>query len=63
MVARAKRVDEKRARNETTIPGTMGEELATNPFLRADIREMQRAMGTKGDVETFAAIRSAKDNF
>jgi hydroxyacylglutathione hydrolase len=63
LIARAKRVDALRARHETTIPGSMAEELATNPFLRADRKEMQQAMGTTGDVETFAAIRKAKDNF
>ena len=42
----------------------MADELATNPFLRADVPELQRAMGAPGDaVATFAAIRKAKDNF
>jgi len=64
LVARAKRVDELRAAGQSTVPGTMADELATNPFLRADVPDLQRAMGAPGDpVATFAAIRKAKDNF
>ncbi len=64
LIARAKRVDALRAQGRSTVPGTMAEELATNPFLRADRPEMQQAMGAPGDpVATFAAIRKAKDSF
>lgn len=49
--ARAKQVDALRAEGKATVPTTIGEELATNPFLRAK------------DVETLARIRTAKDNF
>lgn len=64
LVARAKRVDAARAAGQSTVPGTMADELATNPFLRADVPDLQRAMGAPGDaVATFAAIRKAKDNF
>jgi hydroxyacylglutathione hydrolase len=64
LIARAKRVDDLRAEGRSTVPGTLAEELATNPFLRADQAELQRAMGAPGDpVATFAAIRTAKDNF
>lgn len=64
LVARAKRVDAMRAAGQSTVPGTMADELATNPFLRADVPDLQRAMGAPGDaVATFAAIRKAKDNF
>lgn len=62
--ARAKRVDEMRAKNLSTIPGTMAEELLTNPFLRADQRSLQEIAGTVGDpVATFAEIRHRKDVF
>jgi hydroxyacylglutathione hydrolase len=40
-----------RARGEPTVPAVLGDELATNPFLRAR------------DVATFAARRAAKDHF
>jgi len=64
LIARAKRVDAMRAAGQSTVPGTMADELATNPFLRADVPDLQRAMGAPGDaVATFAAIRKAKDNF
>ncbi len=36
IVARMKAVDAARARGEPTVPTTIGEERATNPFLRAD---------------------------
>ncbi len=64
LVERAKRVDRMRAAGEPTVPGTLAEELATNPFLRADLPALQQAMGAPGDpVATFAAIRRAKDDF
>ncbi|MDE2230357.1 MAG: hydroxyacylglutathione hydrolase [Alphaproteobacteria bacterium] len=64
LIARAKRVDALRAEGKSTVPGTMADELATNPFLRVDRPDLQQAMGAPGDpVATFAAIRKAKDNF
>ena len=64
LVARAQRVDAVRAAGQSTVPGTLADELATNPFLRADVPDLQRAMGAPGDaVATFAAIRKAKDVF
>ncbi len=54
----------KRAREEWTVPTRLDREVAANPFLRADDPDLQAAMGHSGDaVATFAAIRSAKDNF
>lgn len=49
--ARAKEVEALRAQGQPTLPVTLGQERATNPFLRAAC------------VETFAALRKAKDNF
>jgi hydroxyacylglutathione hydrolase len=64
LIARAKRVDDLRAQGKSTVPGTMAEELATNPFLRADDKDLQKARNAPGDAAaTFASIRSAKDNF
>jgi len=64
LVARAHRVDAMRAEGKPTVPGTMGEELLTNPFLRADQPALQAAAGAPGDpVATFASIRKRKDNF
>lgn len=64
LVARAGLVDALRAEGKSTIPGTMADEVATNPFLRADQPSLQRAAGAPGDaVATFAAIRRQKDSF
>jgi hydroxyacylglutathione hydrolase len=64
LVARAKRVDELRAQGRSTLPGNIAEELATNPFLRADNKDLQKARDRLGDaVATFASIRLAKDSF
>jgi len=64
LVARARRVDALRAEGKSTVPGTMADELATNPFLRADEPALQEAAGAPGDpVATFAAIRRRKDVF
>jgi hydroxyacylglutathione hydrolase len=51
LAARAARIAEQRAKGEPTVPTTLEEELAANPFLRAK------------DVATLARIRAAKDTF
>jgi hydroxyacylglutathione hydrolase len=47
------------------VPSALGEEKATNPFLRADDPALALAMGLAGrpPAEVFAAIRAAKDSF
>ena len=58
-----------RARGEPTVPSTLEEELATNPFLRVDAPAVRaaaalRAPGADADaVSTFAAIRAWKNAF
>jgi hydroxyacylglutathione hydrolase len=49
--ARAREVAAARAAGQPTLPVTLGQEMATNPFLRAET------------VERMAEIRKAKDNF
>ena len=49
--ATAERAAVARAKGEPTVPGTIGEELATNPFVRAK------------DAEELGARRTAKDGF
>ncbi len=64
LIARARQIDAVRAEGRTTVPGTLAEEFATNPFLRADLPSLQAAAGTPGDpVATFAVIRQRKDKF
>src|SRR5690606_27346543 len=56
-----------RERGEPTLPSTIGEELATNPFLRVEAPEVVAAAGRRagrrlaGPVEVFAAIREWKN--
>ena len=60
----AAEVNVRRERGEPTVPMQLGRELATNPFLRAGDADMQGRWGRLGDpVETFAALRAAKDTF
>lgn len=55
----------KRAKGEPTVPSRLGEELAANPFLRADQPDLQAAIGMAGadPVAVFAEIRQRKDTF
>ena len=41
---RSSAIDAARARGEATVPSLLGEEKATNPFLRADVPAVQRAV-------------------
>ena len=61
--AYAAEIEDKRTRGEWTVPTRMDRELATNPFLRADDPALQARWGGGSAVETFAALRSAKDSF
>lgn len=63
--ARAARIDALRAQGKPTLPTTIAEELATNPFLRAGDPAIRKTMGMEGasDVEVFAELRRRKDSF
>jgi hydroxyacylglutathione hydrolase len=63
--ARAEEIRALRAAGRPTVPSTMAEERATNPFLRADDEGLKRAAGLAGrdDVSVFAEIRRRKDMF
>lgn len=63
--ARAVEIDEKRARGEPTIPSSIGAELQSNPFLRADRDEVKMAVGMPNAdaADVFAEIRRRKDSF
>jgi hydroxyacylglutathione hydrolase len=67
--ARKARESEKRARGEPTLPSTIAEELATNPFLRcsqpAVVAAAERHAGRRlpDPVDVFAEIREWKNNF
>ena len=54
-----------REKGEPTLPVTLGDELATNPFLRADDSAIRAALGMAdaSDAAVFAEIRARKDRF
>lgn len=62
---RARQVDDLRAAGKPTVPSTLGEERATNPFLRADAADLASALGMAGatPVDVFAEVRKQKDSF
>lgn len=63
--ARADKIEKLRAEGKATLPTTIGEELATNPFLRWADPAIRRHLGMEkaADVDVFAEIRRRKDNF
>lgn len=65
LLARAKAVDAARVRHEPTIPTTIGLELLTNPFLRADQPQVKAAVGMAGQpaAQVFAELRRRKNEF
>ncbi len=62
---RFEEVAAKRARGEWTVPSTLAEELATNPFLRAREESVAAVVGLEGagPVAVFAEVRRRKDGF
>ncbi|KAJ2078394.1 Cytoplasmic glyoxalase II [Coemansia sp. RSA 988] len=46
-----------------TMPSTIGEELATNPFMRVDQPALQKATGKNNPIDVLAAVRQLKDRF
>ncbi|MEM6307920.1 MAG: hydroxyacylglutathione hydrolase, partial [Pseudomonadota bacterium] len=65
LTARAATVKNRRVAGRPTVPSVLGEEKATNPFLRADDPALQSAIGMHGmdPAIVFAEIRKRKDNF
>ncbi len=62
---RAAEVKALREAGKPTVPSTIGEERAVNPFLRADTPEIAASVGLTGHdpVEVFAEVRRRKDSF
>ncbi|MBX3537092.1 MAG: hydroxyacylglutathione hydrolase [Chelatococcus sp.] len=62
---RAAAIDATRAAGKLTIPVTLGEEKATNPFLRANEPALAKAVGLENGraADVFAALRRWKDKF
>ncbi|MGX9351381.1 hydroxyacylglutathione hydrolase [Shimia sp. W99] len=65
LAARIKAVADARAKGIPTVPSTLAEELATNPFLRGHDPVVQRTVGMEGadPAAVFAEIRRRKDSF
>jgi hydroxyacylglutathione hydrolase len=65
LAARAAAIDRLRAEGKRTVPSLLGEERATNPFLRADQPSVARAVGLPpaDPVAVFAEVRARKDKF
>ena len=62
---RAEKIAAVRALGKPTVPTTISLELATNPFMRAEQRTVQAAVGMEGadPASVFAEIRGRKDRF
>ena len=61
---RAAEIDRLRQAGEPTVPSLLGEERATNPFLRPHDAGIRAAldMADATDAEVFGELRSRKDN-
>ncbi|SFR10277.1 hydroxyacylglutathione hydrolase [Poseidonocella sedimentorum] len=65
LISRIEAVAKARAQDTPTVPSQLSQELATNPFLRADSPEIQASAGCSGadGAEVFAKVRKMKDAF
>lgn len=65
LVARVADIADKRSRNEPTVPSSLSQEMATNPFLRAHIASVKKSVGMAdaSDVDVFAEVRERKNRF
>jgi hydroxyacylglutathione hydrolase len=65
LIARAAEAADQVKAKQPTIPTTIAEEKAANPFLRADVQEVAAAVGMAGKpaAAVFAEIRARKNKF
>ena len=58
-------VQQRRAKNQATVPSTIAQEIATNPFFRTDCLSIQQTLGLEhqSPVQVFTALRKRKDSF
>jgi hydroxyacylglutathione hydrolase len=69
LAGKHERVRAIRSRGEPTVPSTIAEELATNPFLRTESPELRRSVlsrfpeSAEDSVVIFARTRELKDSF
>lgn len=62
---RAKEVEQLRAKNLPTVPGLLGVEKQTNPFLRTGDVKLRKTLGMTDadDVAVFAALRERRNHY
>lgn len=65
LISRSEEIAAARAAGRPTVPSSLVAELATNPFLRANLPGVKAAIGMADaeDAEVFAEIRARKDRF
>jgi hydroxyacylglutathione hydrolase len=65
LILRSARITAARAQGLATVPSRLADELATNPFLRADSTRIKTVLGTANatGAEAFADLRARKDSF
>ncbi len=66
LAERSAEITRLRAEGKPTVPSTLAEEAATNPFMRADDPVLAAALGMDAGadpVDVFAEVRGRKDNF
>ena len=63
LAKQAEIIKELRLKGEATVPFSLGDNLKSNPFLRADTKELQAIMGLDNPAEVFGAVRKKKDSF
>lgn len=66
ILQKLERVMTRTGRGEPSIPSSLAEERATNPFMRTASPELRASLGLAGDadsVSVLAAARAAKDKF
>lgn len=65
LIAKMASVERWRRENRPTVPSTIADEWATNPFFREDSPELQNTLGMNGrsPVDVFAEVRHRKDRF
>jgi hydroxyacylglutathione hydrolase len=65
LILRVAAIADAREKGQPTVPSRLSEELATNPFLRAQLPQMKDRLGLTDapDAAVFSEIRARKDRF
>ena len=65
LIARMEKINQQRKQNLPTIPSTIEQEIATNPFFRVHSPELQKTTRKQDAtlIEVFTEVRKRKDQF